>query len=51
LKLFVSVTLKKNLDRLLVRKAHPRVGGTDVSILPPQWSTDGKAASAFVAEK
>ena len=35
----------------LVRKAHPRVGGTDVSIRQPQWSTDGKEAPAFVEEK
>jgi hypothetical protein len=35
----------------LVRKAHPRVGGTDVSLLQPPWSTDGKEAPVFVEEK
>jgi hypothetical protein len=35
----------------LVRKAHPRVGGKDVAILQPQWSTDRKEAPVFVKEK
>jgi hypothetical protein len=35
----------------LVRKAHPRVGGKDVSLLQPPWSTDGKEAPVFVEEK
>ena len=35
----------------LVRKAHPRVGGQDVSLWRPQWSTDGKAALSFIGEK
>lgn len=35
----------------LVKKAHPRVGGTDVSILQPQWSPDGQEAPSFVEEE
>src|SRR5262249_30385747 len=34
----------------LVKKAHPRVGGKDVSILRPQWSTGGKEDPSFVEE-
>jgi hypothetical protein len=35
----------------LVRKAHPRVNGKNVSILRPQWSTDGKEDPSFVKEE
>lgn len=35
----------------LVGKAHPRAGGKNVSILRPQWSTDGKEDPSFVKEE
>jgi len=35
----------------LVRKAHPRAGGKNVSILRPQWSTDVKEDPSFVKEE
>jgi len=34
----------------LVKKAHPRVGGKNVSVLWPQRSLDGKEDSSFVEE-
>jgi hypothetical protein len=34
----------------LVRKAHPGVGGKNVSARQPQWSIDGKEAPSFVEE-
>ena len=35
----------------LVKKAHPRVGGQNVPVLRPQWSTDGKEDPSFVEEE
>ncbi len=35
----------------LVKKAHPRAGGKNVSILRPQWSTDVKEDPSFVEKE